>query len=347
MTEGRMLKAEEQMELAVLRKHGTSIRELARLTGRSRNTVRRYLRGGDAATTRKAGSRRAEKLAPFKPYIVGRLAAAAPDRIPAAVLFREITARGYTGGETRLKQFVRGLAPVPTSPPIVRFETEPGHQMQADWATVGRGADKLKVFIATLGWSRASYVEFCNDERVETLIGCHERALLAFGGVAKEVLYDNMKTVIIERNAYGRGVHRFHAGFLDYAKHAGFLPRLCHPYRAQTKGKVERFIGYLKGSFWVPFVASMRQAGLRPDKHAANAAVARWLREVANARVHATTGAVPAERLPIETARLQALPAPYSGRAARSRAAPPARKVIMGYQHPLAVYDELTLGGVA
>jgi hypothetical protein len=68
---------------------------------------------------------------------------------------------------------------------------------------------------------------------------------------------------------------------------------------------------------------------------------------VANARVHATTGAVPAERLPIETARLQALPAPYGGRAARSRAAPPARKVIMGYQHPLAVYDELTLGGVA
>jgi transposase len=195
--------------------------------------------------------------------------------------------------------------------------------MQADWATVGRGADKLKVFIAPLGWSRATYVEFCDDERVETLIGCHERALLAFGGVPTEVLYDNMKTVIIERNAYGRGVHRFHGGFLDYAKHAGFLPRLCHPYRAQTKGKVERFIGYLKGSFWVPFVASMRQAGLKPDKHAANAAVARWLREVANARVHATTGEVPAARLAIETARLQALPAPYGGRSARSRASPP------------------------
>jgi transposase len=345
MTEGPMLKAEEQMELAILRKHGTSIRELARVTGRSRNTVRRYLRG--AAATRKARPKRAEKLDPFKPYIVGRLEAAAPDRIPAAVLFREIKARGYTGGETRLKQFVRGLAPVPASPPIVRFETEPGHQMQADWATVGRGADKLKVFIATLGWSRASYVEFCDDERVETLIGCHERALLAFGGVPKEVLYDNMKTVIIERNAYGRGVHRFHAGFLDYAKHAGFLPHLCHPYRAQTKGKVERFIGYLKGSFWVPFVASMRQAGLQPDKAAANAAVARWLREVANARVHATTGEVPAERLPIETAKLQALPALYGGRSARSRALPPARKPILGYQHPLAVYDELLLGGVA
>jgi hypothetical protein len=113
------------------------------------------------------------------------------------------------------------------------------------------------------------------------------------------------------------------------------------------KGKVERFIGYLKGSFWVPFVASMRQAGLQPDKAAANAAVARWLREVANARVHATTGEVPAERLPIETAKLQALPALYGGRSARSRALPPARKPILGYLHPLAVYDELLLGGVA
>ena len=105
--------------------------------------------------------------------------AAAPDRIPAAVLFREIKARGYDGGETRLKQFVRGLMPAAPRAPIVRFETEPGHQMQADWATVGQGADKLKVFIATLGWSRAAYVEFCDDEKVETLLGAHENALLS------------------------------------------------------------------------------------------------------------------------------------------------------------------------
>ena len=80
------------------------------MTGRSRNTVRRYLRGGEATATRKAAPKRAEKLDPFKGYIVGRLEAAAPDRIPAAVLFREIKARGYSGGETRVKQFVRGLA---------------------------------------------------------------------------------------------------------------------------------------------------------------------------------------------------------------------------------------------
>jgi transposase len=342
-----MLKAEERMELDVLRKHGASIRELARTTGRSRNTVRRYLREGGAAAVRKPAPKRAEKLDPFKAYIIDRLKAAAPERIPAAVLFREIKARGYQGGETRVKQFVRGLRPPPAVEPVVRFETEPGHQMQADWATVGRGADKLSVFIATLGWSRAAYVEFCDDERVETLIAAHENAFLAFGGVPREVLYDNMKTVVLERNTYGRGVHRFHAGFLDYARHAGFLPRLCQPYRAQTKGKVERFIGYLKGSFWVPFVASMRQAGLRPDKPAANAAAARWLREVANARVHATTNEVPAERLAIETAKLQALPMPYGGRSSRLPSTLQCRKAVVGYQHPLAVYEDLFVAGDA
>src|SRR5947199_6201880 len=109
--------------------------------------------------------------------------------------------------------------------------------MQAGWAPVGRGEERLSVFIATLGWSRMAHVEFCDDERVETLIRCHENAFLALGGVPREVLYDNMKTVVLERNTYGRGVHRFHAGFLDYAKHAGFLPRLCQPYRVRTKGK--------------------------------------------------------------------------------------------------------------
>lgn len=336
-----MLTVEERMELELLKRHGTSIRALARLTGRSRNTVRRYLRNGELPPTRKKVECRPEKLDPFKGYIIERMKAAAPDRIPATVLYREIQTRGYQGGLTRLRIFVSGLLPSPATEPVVRFETEPGQQMQADWATVGRGAGKLKVFIGTLGWSRATYVEFCDDERVETLIAAHEHAFLAFGGAPQEILYDNMKTVVLERNTYGRGVHRFHPSFFDYARHVGVLPRLCQPYRAQTKGKVERFIGYLKRSFWVPFVATMRQAGLTPDKHAANAAVARWLREVANARVHATTQEVPADRLLIEQPKLQRLPPPYAGRTVRSLPAPEPRKRVLGYQHPLSVYDDL------
>ena len=229
---------------------------------------------------------------------------------------------------------------------MVRFETEPGQQMQADWATVGRGSDELKVFIGTLGWSRTAYVEFCDDEQFETLRLCHEHAFDFFAGVLREVLYDNMKTVVLERNAYGRNLHRFHPGFLDYAGHAGFLPRLCRPYRAKTKGKVERFIGYLKRSFWIPFVASCRQAGIKPDCRATNAAVAIWLREVANARVHAKTSEVPAERMIIERGKLQALPKPYKGRrpkdpAAHVMATSSRPRAVICYQHPLSTYDAL------
>ena len=85
-----------------------------------------------------------------------------------------------------------------------------------------------------------AYVEFCDDERVETLIRAHENALLAFDGVPIEVLYDNMRTVVIERNTYGRGIHRFHPGFLDYACHAGVSGALHRLPEAQFLGAVCR-----------------------------------------------------------------------------------------------------------
>lgn len=336
-----MLTAEERMEIEVLKRHGTSIRGIAEATGKSRNTVRRYLRGGQDATKRKPPSiRRPEKLDPFKGYIVERLKAAAPDTIPAAVLFREIKARGYEGGETRVRDFVRGLRPEPKPDPVVRFETDPGVQMQVDWSKIGRGSEQLSVFIATLGWSRMTHIVFCDNEKFDTLLACHEQAFQMFGGVPREVLFDNMKTVVLERNAYGQGIHRFHPGMIDYARHTGFLPRLCRPYRAKTKGKVERFIRYLKESFWVPFVASCRQTGIKPDRQAANAAVKIWLRDVANARVHATTKEVPAERMIVERDCLQPLPRAYRGKPARPPLIAP-RAPIAGYQHPLAMYEAL------
>ena len=126
-----MLTTSGQMEIAVLKRHGTSIRAIARATGLSRNTVRRYLRGGDEAAMRKPGPERPQKLDPYKGFIVERMAAAAPDVIPATVLFREIQALGYDGGYTTVKTFVRGLRPAPRPDPVVRFETEPGQQMQA------------------------------------------------------------------------------------------------------------------------------------------------------------------------------------------------------------------------
>lgn len=229
-----MVGEEAALEIRVLRRHGKGIREIARATGLSRNTVRRYLRD-EAAARYKGRPPRPGKLDPFKSYVVERLAAAAPERIPASVLLGELRERGYASGYTMLKEFVAGLAPVASPEPVVRFETAPSEQMQVDWAVMRRGADRLSVFVATLGWSRATYLEFVTDERLETLIAAHENAFLTFGGVPREVLYDNMRTVVVERNAYGHGRHRFQAGFLDFARHCGFRSRLCQPRRAQNQ----------------------------------------------------------------------------------------------------------------
>lgn len=337
-----MVGLEGALEIRVLHRHGKSIREIAREIGVSRNTVRRYLRDEEAARY-KARPPRRRKLDPFKAYIVERMGAAAPEQIPASVLLMELHERGYAGGYTMVKQFVASLKPK-TVEPVIRFETAPGEQMQVDWAVIRRGGDRLSVFVATLGWSRAAYVEFVTDERVERLIEAHENAFLAFGGTPREVLYDNMRTVVLERHGYGHGRHHFHAGFLDFARHCGFRPRLCAPHRAQTKGKVERFIRYLRQSFYVPLASRLAQEGLTVDRETANLAVRRWLREVANARVHATTGEIPAERLAIERLQLQSVPIPYGGRSVRSIQTKRVPVPIIGVQHPLSLYDAFAGG---
>jgi transposase len=178
------------------------------------------------------------------------------------------------------------------------------------------------VFVATLGWSRAAYVEFVADERLETLLACHEHAFSPSAACRARCSTPTCalscwSAVVLERDRYGRGQHRFHPGFLDFARHCGFRPRLCQPYRAQSKGRAERFIRYLRGGFWVPLASRMAAEGLVVDGAAANLAVGRWLREVANARVHATTGEVPAARLEVERAALGSIPPPYGGQLPR------------------------------
>jgi transposase len=333
-----MLVAEEAVEIRVLSRQGKSIREIARMLAVSRNTVRRYLRHeGLPRYQRRA---RPSKLDEYKHYLRERVKAAAPEWIPATVLLRELRALGYVGGYSILKDHLATLRPVIEPEPLIRFETEPGRQMQCDFATIRRGQERLAVFIATLCWSRAAYVEFVTDERLATLLGCHERAFDFFGGVPREILYDNMRTVVTDRDRYGPGLHRYNRTFLDFAHHYGFLPRLCRPYRAQTKGKVERFIGYLRKSFYIPLASQLSPERLKVDRDTANVRVGSWLREVANARVHATTGEIPLVRLELERERLQPPPAPWGGAII---SAPPgaAASLPSGYQHSLRMYDEL------
>lgn len=280
------------MEIQLLNKHGWSLREIAEEMGCAVNTVRRHLvSAGKPKYQRKV--KRETKLAAHESYLRERQESAQPLWIPATVLHREIVAHGYQGGQSQLRALMRTLKPAPAVEPLVRFETPPGEQMQVDWVEFRKGADPLHAFCATLGYRRASYVEFVTDMKVDTLIGCHEHAFQALGGVSRRILYDNMKTVVLERDTYGEGQHRYHAGFLDYAKHSGFVIKLCRPYRAKTKGKVERFNGYLRRSFYVPLSSRLKQAGLKLDVVTANIEVACWLEKIANERVHGTTGVAP------------------------------------------------------
>ena len=175
------------------------------ITGCARNTIRKYLRS-DGKPAVKERAKRVEKLDPFKPYLIQRIESAKPDWIPASSLLEEIQNQGYEGGITRLRQFLTEYKPAPApAEPDNRFETEPGKQMQVDWVVFRRGKNRLSAFVATMGYSRASFVEYVTDEKIETLLACHERAFEYFGGVPKQVLYDNMKTVVIERDGYGEG----------------------------------------------------------------------------------------------------------------------------------------------
>lgn len=342
-----MIDKEGCMEIQILHRQGMSVRNIAEQTGLSVNTVRKYIQhdGPVHYTPRPIPPC---KIDPFQIYLQDRVRSAQPDWLPATVLFREIHEQGYDGGLSQLRAYLRTLKPMSKDDPLVRFETAPGQQMQADWIEFRR-KPRLSAFVATLGHCRQSYVEFVSDERIETLLACHTHAFDFFEGVVNDVLYDNMKTVVIERDAYGEGKHRFHAGLWDFARHYGFQPKLCKPYRAKTKGKVERFNHYLRYSFFVPLASQLKQASLIVDVATANQAVRHWLRTIANQRVHGTTGKVPhvcweeAER-----AHLKPLPAPYLG---RIRAVQPAFSEprfnvepapgCVPPQHNLSAYDQL------
>lgn len=334
-----MLTQESLVDIHVLHRQGCSIRSIARQLGISRNTVRRYLR--DLAKTSGYGPReaRSSKLDVFKPYLRARIEAAKPYWIPATVLCREIRTHGYQGKEGILKNYVRQFKPS-IQDPVVRFETPAGQQLQADFTTIKRGKYKLKAFVATLGFSRASYVRFSEYEKQEDWLSGIEGALNYFTGVPKEILFDNAKCIMIERDAYGEGRHRWNDKLLQMANDYGFRLRACRPYRAKTKGKVERFNGYLKNSFITPLAATLKQAGLALDVDTANGQVGQWLDEVAHQRLHGTTGKTPESLLIEEKLTLTALPATSVTKAPTVRISNHAMP-IESFQHPLSTYDQL------
>jgi transposase len=285
-------------DIQELKRQGLSISQIAAHTGFNRRTIRKYLAAPD---TPRYGPRepRPTKLDAFHGYLEGRLQAGVWN---ARVLLRELQERGYAGGYTVLKDYLQPQRREAAVVAVRRFETPPGHQAQMDWGHLGTVQEAgrtrtLYGFVLTLGHSRAMYADLALRQTLPTLLRLHEAAFDALGGVPREILYDWMKTVASGTDE--RGEVRWHPQFRDFARYWGFVPRLCRPYRPQTKGKIESGIGYVRHNFL---------ASYQPDDFAGTRGqLLAWTARVAHPRVHGTTHRVVAEAWEEERPFLQAI----------------------------------------
>jgi transposase len=329
--------------------HGKSKSAVARELGVSRDTIHRWIRAGglDRALEDipvQYGPRPPvpTKLDTYKPIIETRLAAY--PELSAVRLLEEVRAAGYTGGYTQLKELVRRLRPTPPPEAQVRFETPAGRQAQVDFAEFRFPWGKRYALLVVLGYSRLLWCRFAPRQDMRTLLGGLEDAFLAFGGVPRELLFDQMKAVITRDLRLQGGALVHNLEFLRFTHHWGFTPRACRPYRAQTKGKVERPVRYVRGNL-VYGRTFLNDADLAQQ-------CADWLERVANVRRHGTTDEPPRERFERdERAQLQPLPARrYTSLVLEAPAiTPPARPrppVVAVEKRPLTAYAQLA-GGVA
>jgi len=279
-----VLRGRDVQDIEELKRQGLSIRAISRLTGYDRKTIRKYLIQPESTPAYGPRPAAASKLDAFKPYLDERMKAGVWN---AQVLLRELRARGYPGGYTILKDWLQPQRESAHTVAVRRFETPPGKQAQVDWGHLGTiemdGQQRaLNGFTFTLGYSRAMMAEAALDQKLGTLLKMHEEAFRQLGGVPEEILYDRMKTVWLEIDERGEVV--WHPVFLDFARYWGFQPRLCRPYRAQTKGKVESGVKYVRRNFLCGLQG--REPSCLSDL---NAQLRAWVWEVANQRVHGTT----------------------------------------------------------
>lgn len=315
---------------------------LAKQLGVSRRTIYHWIETDqldreldDEAVRYGPRPRVVRQLDPFYELITVRLNEF--PKLTAMRLFDEIRAAGYVGGYTQVKEYVRRVRPKPPVEPVVRFETAPGRQGQVDFAEFRLPWGKRFALLVVLGYSRLLWLRFYSRQTMAVLMAGLEAAFADFGGVPSELLFDQMKAVVIDDQREVGGVVLENAEFLRFAAHWGFRVRACRPYRAKTKGKVERPISYVRQSFFYGRTF-LNDADL-------NAQATSWLNQVANVRDHRTTREQPQLRFSRdEQAQLQGLaPRPY-----RSLVLPavttPTRRTIAAptvERRPLAVYGQL------
>ena len=291
------------MMILDLHRQGLSVSDIARRTGFDRKTVRRYIARGLEPPAYTPRPPRPALLDPYRGYLSERVAAF--PELRASRLLRELREVGYRGGYTQLTAFLRTVRPQTPAGFEQRFETPPGQQAQVDFAhfraefMAEPGVSRVVwLFSMVLGHSRLIWARFVAHQDLQAVLRCHAAAFEALGGVPGEVLYDRMRTAVNGEDETGV---IYNPALVACARHYGFQPRACRPYRAKSKGKVERPFRYVREDFFL--ARSFR------DMDDLNAQLRQWLDEVANARTHATTRRVVCEHFTEEQPHLKPLPA--------------------------------------
>jgi len=278
------------MEIRAAHQKGLSYSEIGRKYNIDRRTAKKYAQSESRPEYVLTDSK-PSKLDPYKAQIALWLEEAPYSAIR---IWEKVKEQGFEGGYTVVKQYVRGKKEQLNEQATVRFETMPGLQAQVDWAFFEdykvRENDeekKLYCFLMILGYSRMRYIEFVTDMSTDTLIRCHVNAFRYLNGYPEEILYDNMKQVVIKR-LMKQEESTLNRQFEDFAGFYGFKPVLCRPYRGQTKGKIERTVRFVRDNFMV----GIKYSSLDD----LNGQALAWCNKV-NAKEHGTTGEIPFERI--------------------------------------------------
>ena len=307
--EGWMLREDVVREVLARLSRGEPVKMIARELDVDKKTIKRWRRRGEWRP--RATPTRLKAIDAYRTFLERR----GPEvEWNGIVLHRELRAQGFTGSD---QQVQRALQPLRTTRrwaarATMRFETGPGEQAQVDFGQlrvwIADVATPVHFFVFTLGFSRRAVAYAYRDERLDTLLDGHERALRHVGGVPLSCLYDNPRTITLGRSA---GQVLWHPRVEDFARYYGFPPRACQPYRARTKGKVESGVKYVKRN---------ALAGRRfPHWVALEAWLEEWAASVADVRVHGTTHERPIDRFARETLTPLACHPPYHDAATRRR----------------------------
>jgi transposase len=285
-----MITTEDFVDIKNLKIKGLTNTAIAEQLGVTRKTIYNNLKQNKTPKyIRKL--KKNSKLKNYIEYIESRLE---KHNLTSWKLFEEIKKQGYTGGYGIVNNLVKKHKKVLRKKAYIRFETLPGEQAQVDWGYMGQIYDnqlkkniKVYCFVIVLGYSRTVYIDFFSDMKIQNFLIGHNNAFKYFEGYTKDILYDNLKSVVIKRKLKTKD-SEFNKKFMDFAGHYGFKPILARPYRPETKGKVEKMVDYVKRNFYAgeEFKSLIDIINRSKD----------WLKKVNN-RIHQTIKEIPFDRL--------------------------------------------------